>query len=126
MTRAARSRVNRGAATMHSPLTAWFPLACGVAFSLTTSDARADEGGVGDFNQQLTGDSSAGAVLGDFKSTTYAVGPRVGCFFPVGGVKGDVNLRGYWELATDHRSGGWNVWLTVGLVLGARRGALSA
>ena len=105
MTRAARSRVNRGAATMHSPLTAWLPLACGVALSLTTSDARADEGGVGDFNQQLTGDSSAGAVLGDFKSSTYAIGPRVGCFFPVGGAKGDVNLCGYWEFATEHQSG---------------------
>jgi hypothetical protein len=118
MTRAARSRVNRGTATMHSPLTAWLPLAWGVALSLTTSDARADEGGVGDFNQQLTGDSGAGAVLGDFKSSTYAIGPQVGWFFPVGSAKGYVNLRGYREFAMDHRPEGWNVWLTVGLPFG--------
>jgi hypothetical protein len=29
-----------------------------------------------------------------------------------------VNLRGYWEFATDHRPEEWNVWLTVGLPLG--------
>jgi hypothetical protein len=73
---------------------------------------------VGYFYQQLTGDSGAGAVLGDFKSSTYAIEPQVGWFFPVGSAKGYVNLRGYWEFATDHRPEGWNVWLTVGLPLG--------
>jgi len=66
---------------MHSPLTSWPPLACRVALSLTTSDARADEGGVGHCNQQLTGDSGAGAVLGDIKWITYAIGPQVGASF---------------------------------------------
>ncbi len=57
---------------------------------------------VGYFYRQLTGDSGAGAVLGDFKSSTYAIGPQVGGFFPVGSTEGYVNLRGYWEFATDH------------------------
>jgi len=56
-------------------------LACRVALSLTTSDERADEGGVGHCNQQLTGDSGAGAVLGDIKWITYAIGPQVGASF---------------------------------------------
>ena len=102
MTRAARSRVNRGIATMDRPLTAWLPAACAIALSLTTRDAHADEGSVVDFDQQLTGDSGAGTVLGDFKSSRYAIGPQVGWFFPVGSAKGDVNLRSYWEFATDH------------------------
>ena len=42
---------------------------------------------VGYFYQQVSGDSGAGAVLGDFKSRVYAIGPQVGYFFPVGGSK---------------------------------------
>ena len=126
ITRAARNGVNRGTATVHSPLTTWPPLACGVALSLTTSDARADEGGVGYCNQQLSGDSGACAVLGDIKSSTYAIGPQAGCFFPVGSAKGYVSLRGYGEFATDHRPEGWNVWLIGGLPFGTRRFAPSA
>jgi len=44
-------------------------------------------GVVGYFYQQLSGDSGAGAVLGDFKSRVYAAGPQIGYFFPVGGQK---------------------------------------
>ena len=74
---------------------------------------------VGYFYHQLSGDSGSGAVLGDFKSRTNGVGPQVGYFFPVGQGKGYVNLKGYWEFGADHRAEGWNVWLTLGLPLGA-------
>jgi len=103
---------------MHSPLDrlASFGMrGCALADHKRCTRRR---GGIGDFNQQLTADSGAGAVLGDFKSSTYAIGPQVGWFFPVGSAKGDLNLRGYWEFATDHRPEGWNVWLTVGLPFG--------
>lgn len=72
---------------------------------------------VGYFYHQLTGDSGAGAVLGDFKSRTNGIGPQVGYFFPVGRSKGYVNLKGYWEFDAEHRPEGWNVWLTLGLPL---------
>jgi hypothetical protein len=74
---------------------------------------------VGYFFQQLTGDSGSGAVLGDFKSRVYAVGPQVGYFFPVGAQKWYVNLKGYYEFDAQNRPEGWNVWLTLAIPLGA-------
>ena len=72
---------------------------------------------VGYFLQQVSGDSGAGAVLGDFKSRVAAVGPQVGVFFPVGRQKAYANLKGYWEFDAKNRIEGWNVWLTVSLPL---------
>ena len=43
---------------------------------------------VGYAYQQIGGDSGSGAVLGDFKSRVYGIGPQVGYFFPVGGRSG--------------------------------------
>ncbi|MGE5181796.1 MAG: transporter [Acidobacteriota bacterium] len=74
-------------------------------------------GVAGYFYRQLSGDSGPGAVLGDFKSRTNGIGPQVGYFFPVGGGKGYVNLKGYWEFDAAHRPEGWNAWLTLGLPL---------
>jgi hypothetical protein len=76
---------------------------------------------VGYFYQQLTGDSGSGAVLGDFKSRVYAVGPQVGYFFPVGARKWYVNLKGYYEFDAQNRPEGWNVWLTLSIPLGAEK-----
>jgi hypothetical protein len=76
---------------------------------------------VGYFYQQLTGDSGSGAVLGDFKSRVYAVGPQVGYFFPVGGQKWYVNLKGYYEFDALNRPEGWNTWVTLAIPLGAER-----
>ena len=70
---------------------------------------------VGYIYQQLSGDSGAGAVLGDFKSSVYAIGPQAGYFFPFGSAKGYVNLRGYFELDASHRIEGWNTSLTLSL-----------
>jgi hypothetical protein len=67
--------------------------------------------------QQLTGDSGSGATLGDFKSRVFGAGPQVGYFFPFGGAKGVVNLRGNWEWGEQNRPAGWNVYLTVSLPL---------
>jgi hypothetical protein len=76
---------------------------------------------VGYFYQQLTGDSGSGAVLGDFKSRVYGVGPQVGYFFPVGGQKWYVNLKGYYEFDALNRPEGWNTWVTLAIPLGAER-----
>ena len=69
-------------------------------------------GVVGYFYQQLTGDSGAGARLGDFKSRVIGVGPQIGYIVPLGGHQGYLNLKGYKEFAAENRPEGWNVWLT--------------
>ena len=64
---------------------------------------------------QLTGDSGAGAALGDNKSRVYGAGPQIGYFFPVGKSKGYVNLRANWEWGAENRPEGWNTYLTLSL-----------
>lgn len=76
---------------------------------------------VGYFYQQVTGDSGSGAVLGDFKSRVYAVGPQVGYFFPVGGQSWYVNLKAYYEFDALNRPEGWNAWLTLAIPLGSAK-----
>ena len=79
-------------------------------------------GVVGYFYYQLTGDSGAGAKLGEFKSRVSAVGPQVGMIVPLpsafGGAKGYVNLKAYWEFDASNRPPGWNAWLTLSVPLG--------
>ena len=71
-------------------------------------------GVVGYAYQQLTGDSGSGAVLGDFKSRVFGVGPQVGYKFAVNeATAGYVNLKGYYEFGAKNRPEGWNVWLTL-------------
>jgi hypothetical protein len=72
---------------------------------------------VGYVYYQLSGDSGAGAVLGDNKARVYAVGPQAGYFFPFGKSKGYVSLRGYWEFDAQNRTEGWNAWVTLSLPL---------
>jgi hypothetical protein len=67
---------------------------------------------VGYAYQQLTGDSGAGALLGDFKSRAFGIGPQMSFIFPLGDRQGFLNLKGYKEFAAEHRPEGWNVWLT--------------
>lgn len=74
---------------------------------------------VGYIYYQLSGDSGAGATLGDFESRVYAVGPQAGYFFPVGKAQGYVNLRGYYEFDASKRPEGWNASLTLSLPFGA-------
>ena len=74
-------------------------------------------GVAGYFFYQLTGDSGAGANLGDFKSRVNGIGPQLNWFFPVGKTQGIVNLKGYWEFGSAHRPEGWNSWLVVSFPL---------
>jgi hypothetical protein len=76
---------------------------------------RVHAGLVGYWFQQISGDSGAGAKLGSFESRVGGIGPQGGYFFPVGGMQGYVNLKGYWEFAAQNRAEGWNVWLTFAL-----------
>ena len=69
-------------------------------------------GFVGYFYEQLTGDSGCAPVLCPFKSRVIGVGPQIGYIFPVAGMQGYVNLKGYGEFDNDNRPAGWNVWLT--------------
>ena len=63
-------------------------------------------------NEQLTGDDGCAPVLCPFKSRVIGVGPQIGYIFPVAGMQGYVNLKGYGEFDNDNRPDGWNVWLT--------------
>jgi hypothetical protein len=69
-------------------------------------------GPVGYFYEQLTGDSGCAPVLCPFKSRVIGVGPQIGYIFPVAGMQGYVNLKGYGEFDNENRPDGWNVWLT--------------
>lgn len=72
---------------------------------------------VGYFYNQITGDSGAGARLGDFKSRVNGIGPQVGYLFKMGGRQAYLNLKGYWEFSAKNRPEGWNAWLTLSLPL---------
>jgi hypothetical protein len=72
-------------------------------------------GAVGYSFNQLTGDSGSGATLGTYISRISAVGPEVGVLFPVAGMQGSLNLRGYWEFAAQNRASGLNTWLVFSI-----------
>jgi hypothetical protein len=72
-------------------------------------------GAAGYFYNQLTGDSGAGATLGDFKSRVAGVGPQLGYLFPVGDMQGIFSVRSYWEFAAQNRPEGWNVFVVFAL-----------
>lgn len=74
---------------------------------------------VGYFYHQITGDSGAGATLGDFKSKVDGIGPQVGHIFTMGDKEVYVNVKGYWEFNAKHRTEGWNGWLTLSVPLGS-------
>ena len=72
-------------------------------------------GAVGYAYQQLSGDSGDGAVLGDFESRVFGIGPQIGHTFALGENQGYVNLKGYYEFGAENRSEGWNAWLTFAI-----------
>ena len=72
-------------------------------------------GAVGYFYDQLTGDHGSGAKLGPFESRVIGIGPQIGYLFPVAGMLGYVNLKGYGEFDAHDRPSGWNVWLTLSI-----------
>ena len=72
-------------------------------------------GAVGYFYNQISGDSGAGAQLGDFKSSVAGVGPQIGFFFPISGRQGYLNLRAYYEFDARNRLEGWNAYVTLAI-----------
>ena len=55
-----------------------------------------------------------GQLFGDFKGRAVGIGPQTGFFFPAGeGYQGYLNVRGYWDLATENRSTGSSVFVTL-------------
>jgi hypothetical protein len=54
-------------------------------------------------------------ILGENKSRIAGIGPQVGYLFPVGGMQGYLQLKGYWEFDASHRAEGWNTWLTFAI-----------
>ena len=76
-------------------------------------------GVAGYFFHQLSGDSGAGATLGDFKSRVNAIGPQLTYFFPVGKTQGVLSVKSYWEFGAEHRVEGWNSWVIVSIPLGS-------
>ncbi len=72
-------------------------------------------GAVGYLYRQLSGDTGSGAKLGAFESRVAGIGPQVGVNFPVAGLQGYANLKGYTEFDARDRPSGWNVWFTITL-----------
>jgi hypothetical protein len=72
-------------------------------------------GVVGYTYQQLTADSGALPILGDFKSRVSGLGPQIGYLFPVGNMQGYLNVKGYKEFDAANRPSGWNAWLTFAI-----------
>lgn len=68
---------------------------------------------VGYAYQQLTADSGQPAILGDFKSRVFGVGPQFGYVFPANGMQGVLNIKGYYEFGAENRPEGWNTWVTL-------------
>jgi hypothetical protein len=82
------------------------------AISPYVSD-RMHFGAVGYFYHQLTADSGAGALLGDFKSRVAGIGPQIGFFFEVGDRPAYLNFKAYHEFNAKHRLHGWTAWVTL-------------
>jgi hypothetical protein len=72
-------------------------------------------GAVGYFYDQLTADSGAPPILGDFKSRVIGIGPQIGFIFPVGNMQGYLNFKGYKEFDAQNRPEGWNAWVTFAI-----------
>jgi hypothetical protein len=67
---------------------------------------------VGYVYKQISCDSGSGDRVGCFESQVAGVGPQVGFIFPVGGMQGYLNFKGYKEFAAENRPEGWNAWVT--------------
>lgn len=67
---------------------------------------------VGYFYDQLSPDRGCAPVLCPFESRVMGIGPQIGYLFPVGGMQGYLNLKGYGEFDHSNRPDGWNMWVT--------------
>jgi hypothetical protein len=69
-------------------------------------------GAVGYVYDQLSCDSGSGDKVGCFESRVAGIGPQIGFIFPVGGMQGYLNFKGYEEFDSLDRPKGWNAWVT--------------
>ena len=69
-------------------------------------------GVVGYVYDQLSPDQGCAPILCPFESRVIGIGPQLGYIFPVGGMQGYLNLKGYGEFDHANRPDGWNLWLT--------------
>jgi hypothetical protein len=68
---------------------------------------------VGYYLQQITGDSGAGATLGEFKGRVFGLGPQVGFIIPLSeDYQAYLNLKAYKDIAAENRPEGYTAWLT--------------
>ena len=72
-------------------------------------------GPVGYFYEQLSPDHGCAPVLCPFESRVIGLGAQIGYIFPVAGMQGYLNFKGYGEFAHENRPDGWNLWLTFAL-----------
>ena len=72
-------------------------------------------GPVGYVYDQLTSDSGCAPIICPFESRVIGVGAQLGYLFPVAGMQGYLNLKGYGEFDNANRPDGWNIWLTFAL-----------
>jgi hypothetical protein len=70
---------------------------------------------VGYVYDQITGDSGPGAKLGPFESRVVGIGPQLGVLFPIAGLQGYLNAKGYTEFDAKNRPSGYNFWLTFAI-----------
>jgi hypothetical protein len=67
---------------------------------------------VGYVYDELSCDGGSGDHVGCFESRVVGIGPQIGFIFPVGSLKGYLNLKAYAEFDAADRPSGWNTWLT--------------
>jgi hypothetical protein len=68
---------------------------------------------VGYVYQEVGCDSGSGDRVGCFQSRVVGVGPQVGFIIPLTtATQGYLNLKSYWEFASQNRPDGWNAWVT--------------
>jgi hypothetical protein len=72
-------------------------------------------GPVGYFYEQLSPDQGCAPVLCPFESRVIGLGAQIGYIFPVAGMQGYLNFKGYGEFANENRPDGWNLWLNFTL-----------
>jgi hypothetical protein len=69
-------------------------------------------GAVGYVYKEVGCDSGSGDRVGCFQSQVFGIGPQVGFIFPVAGMQGYLNFKGYEEFDSSDRPKGWNAWVT--------------
>jgi len=72
-------------------------------------------GAVGYFYNQISGDSGAGARVGNFESRVAGIGPQIGFFVPFFDREAYLNLRAYSEFDARNRLEGWTAFITFSI-----------